>query len=359
MLINVQLLRFIAALLVVLHHTSAHLQHSGHTLGPIFELGRASGFGGVDIFFVISGFIMAWTSAASLGYADAVAFIKRRAARIYSGYWPFFLLALAYFFVVDPHRLVNVQVIRSALLWPTRLEHLLIPVSWTLIFEIFFYVLFALLIGYSGARRVSVIKWLALVAFGWSIYSHFVRRAYDQGALETMSVYENYLAFPFLLEFLAGAILAYRLRSTSCGGFAWVLFITGCLLWLVGGWINDILFDGGLTQGYFVIWRVLIFGGPAILLVAGLVLLEQSGRIFLPRFSMLAGGSSYGIYLSHTLLLGVTQALGLNGWVAPFPGWVAQLVFIGVVVLIVLYSMAHYVWLERPLHQTFLRCLKS
>jgi exopolysaccharide production protein ExoZ len=358
MLINIQLLRFIAALLVVLHHSSDHLQASGHELGPVFEIGRATGFGGVDIFFVISGFIMAWTTTASAGAADAVAFIKRRVARIYSGYWPFFLFALTLFYVFDANRLVDVQILRSALLWPTKLDHLMIPVSWTLIFEMFFYFLFALLIGCSGARRTYVISWLAVAVLGWTIYSHFGRHAYDPGELERISVYENYWAYPFLLEFLAGAILAEWLRRTS-NGSAWLLVLAGIVLWLTGGWLNDSWFSGKLSQGYFVIWRVLIFGGPAVLLVAGLVRLERSGRTFMPRFGVLAGGASYAIYLSHTLILMCAHGLGLNRWVTQFPAWAAQLVFVCVVALIVAYSVAHYLWLERPLHQIFRRCLKS
>ncbi len=358
MLINIQLLRFVAALLVVLHHSSDHLHASGHALGPLFALGRSSGFGGVDIFFVISGFIMAWTTTGAAGRADAISFIKRRGARIYSGYWPFFLLALVLFYVIDAHRLENVQLLRSALLWPTALEHLLIPVSWTLIFEMFFYLLFALLIAGSGAHRTGVIRWLALAMLAWSLYSHVARHAYDQGQLETMNVYENYWAFPFLLEFLAGAILAERLRSRSTGS-AWPLLVAGIVLWLVGGWLNDAQFGGKLTQGYFVIWRVLVFGGPAVLLVAGLVRLELSGRTFWPRFSVLAGGASYAIYLSHTLILTITQTLGLNSWVTHLPAWAAQVVFVLVVVLIVAYSIAHYRWLEQPLHQRFRRALQT
>jgi exopolysaccharide production protein ExoZ len=356
-LINIQLLRFFAALLVVVFHASEYLRVSGQELGPVFNLALSSGFAGVDIFFVISGFIMAWTSVDSAGRSDAISFIKRRGARIYSGYWPFYLLALGLFFFVDANHLANVQFFRSALLWPTKMGHLLIPVSWTLIFEMYFYLLFGLLIAFSGARRIFLIKGLAFSVLGWSIYSHFGRHAYDQGQLETMSVYENYLAFPFLLEFLAGAILADRLRKKSDGP-AWILVLTGMVLWLTGGWINSTQFDGKLTQGYHVIWRVLIFGVPSLLIVAGLVRLENSGRTFVPRFSVLAGGASYAIYLSHTLILAAIQALGMSSWVAQFPAWGAQLAFVFLVALIVAYSIAHYLWLERPLHLVFRRFLK-
>ncbi|MDB4542852.1 acyltransferase [bacterium] len=358
MLVNIQILRFFAALLVVFNHTAAHLRASGHDQGVLFALGESTGFGGVDIFFVISGFIMAWTTVATTGRADAIAFTKRRIARIYSGYWPFYLLALALFLAVGTRDLTNVQFLKSALLWPTELGRLLIPVSWTLIFEMYFYLMFALLLAYGGARRQPLLKLAALGVLGWSLYSHFGRHAYDPGQLETMSVYENYLAFPFLLEFLAGAILADWLRKRPQGP-AWSMLVAGIVLWLLGGWINTTQFEGKLIQGYFVIWRVLILGLPAILLVAGLVRLENSGRVFLPRFSMLAGGASYAIYLSHTLILAATQAMGLNRWVAQFPAGIAQCVFLLLTVIIVVYSMAHYRWLERPLHRRFRQLLKS
>jgi exopolysaccharide production protein ExoZ len=357
-LVNIQILRFFAAVLVVFNHTSAHLRASGHDQGTLFALGQSTGFGGVDIFFVISGFIMAWTTVANTGRADAISFTKRRIARIYSGYWPFYLLALALFLTVGARDLANVQFLRSALLWPTELGRLLIPVSWTLIFEMYFYLMFAILIACSGARRESLLKWVALGVLAWSLYSHFGRHAYDPGHLETMSVYENYLAFPFLLEFLAGAILADWLRKHP-HGLSWSLVVAGIVLWLLSGWINITQFEGKLIQGYFVIWRVLIFGLPSILLVTGLVRLENSKRTFLPRFSMLAGGASYAIYLSHTLVLTATQAMGLNRWVSQFPAVIAQCVFLLLIALIVAYSMAHYRWLERPLHRQFRQLLKS
>jgi peptidoglycan/LPS O-acetylase OafA/YrhL len=98
MLINVQFLRFAAAMLVVVYHVSAHIRDAGIDPGPFFQLSEAVGFAGVDIFFVISGFIMAYTTHAAAGAVDAWAFARRRMARIYSGYWPFFLLALHVFY---------------------------------------------------------------------------------------------------------------------------------------------------------------------------------------------------------------------------------------------------------------------
>ncbi|MFC1719926.1 acyltransferase family protein, partial [Pseudomonadota bacterium] len=288
----------------------------------------------------------------------AVAFAKRRVARIYSGYWPFFLLTLGYFAWLGGGRLANAQLIRSALLWPTELRYLLLPVSWTLIYEMFFYLLFTILIATSGARRGLIIKGLMFVVAAWGLYSGFGRHAYDPGRLEAMSVYELYTAFPYLLEFLAGSLVAAWLRNRP-EGMAWTFLIAGIALFLSGGWINDSVFQGRLVQGYYIIWRVPIFGTASVLILCGLVRLENRGRIIAPRFSVLAGGASYALYLCHTLILDVAYRLGLTAWLAQSPGWLAQSALILIAALIVLYSMVHYLWVERPIHRLFRTLLKA
>lgn len=357
-LVNIQFLRCVAALLVVLFHCSAHLRAAGHAPGPLFGFGRSAGFAGVDVFFVISGFIMAWTTFGVSGGTAAFAFARRRAARIYSGYWPFYLLALGLFSMLGGYYLADTRFLSSALLWPTELRQLLIPVSWTLIFEMWFYLLFTLLVAFSDAHRARLLALLTLAALGWTLYSQFWRQAYDRGALETMSVYEQYLAFPFLLEFLAGALLAGWLRKRP-EGLAWTLLAAGAALFVTGGVINEHAFGGNLIQGYYITWRVLIFGSAAVLIVAGLARLEPRGWTFPRRFSLWAGGASYALYLGHTLVLAATHEMGLDAWLSRYPGWAAQAAFVGLAVLMLAYSMAHYRWLERPLHRLFRGWLRA
>ena len=353
MLTNVQFLRFFAAMLVVFYHMAAHLHASQQAPGLIFGWAETAGFAGVDIFFVISGFIMAWTTSGVSGGAEAMAFARRRLARIYSGYWPFFLLAFGLFTWLGGYYLANAQLLRSFFLWPTELAHLLIPVSWTLIFELFFYLLFSVLIGLSGQlSREKVIRYIALFVLFWTLYSHFIRRAYDPGLLEEMNVYEQYLLFPYLLEFLAGAMLAGWLNKNR-EGRGWAYLLMGLLLFIAGGWINQELFGGKLIEGYHIIWRVLIFGSASVFILTGLVRLENKGWAMLPRFSRLAGGASYALYLCHTLILAGTYQLGLNAWLRGQSGWVAQAAFLSLALLMLGYSMVHFRWVERPLHQLF------
>lgn len=357
MLINIQFLRFFAALVVVMYHAEAHLRSGGHESGPLFGLGTNVGFAGVDVFFVISGFIMVWTTRDAAGVASAVDFAKRRVARVYSGYWPFYLLALGLYLWLGGY-LENKHLLSSLVLWPTELRHLVIPVSWTLIFEMGFYLLFTLLIVFSGRRRLYWICGLFAASLAWFLYAHFVRHAYDPGQLELMSVYEQYLLFPYLLEFLAGALLAYWYRRWPTGR-SWSLVLAGVGMIVLGSWINERAFDSRLVEGYFVIWRVLLFGPAAVLLLAGLLRLESEGWKAPVQFSMVTGGASYAFYLSHTLILAGTRRLGFDAWTAQLAPWAAQAAFAGLVALILLFSVVHYLKLERPLHRLMRNCLRT
>ena len=354
MLINVQFLRVVAAMLVVFYHTSAHVRDSGMDQGMFFALSEAIGFAGVDIFFVISGFIMAHTTHAAAGLEAGWAFARRRIARIYCGYWPFFLLALALFAWSDPARIQSSSLMRSAILWPAN--ELLIAVSWTLIFEMFFYVLYTLLVIFTSRRRNMALQLLLAFIIGWSLFSQFGRHAYDPGHLEYISLAEYYTVSPYLSEFLGGALVAGWLRHHQ-GGHGLVWLMLGTVLFCGAGWINNHLFGGQLEQGYHVFFRVLAFGVPAVMLVTGLVRLEQAGVRTPMRLSLLAGGASYAIYLSHTLLLTASQHLGLNAFAGQLGASPARLLLALYTLLILLYSIAHYRLLERPLHRAFKQVL--
>jgi peptidoglycan/LPS O-acetylase OafA/YrhL len=354
MLINVQFLRFAAAMMVVFYHTSSHVRASGIEQGMLFSLSEAVGFAGVDIFFVISGFIMAHTTATSAGAKASWAFARRRLARIYSGYWPFFLIALAVFAWANPEQLKMASLVRSWFLWPAN--NLLLAVSWTLIFELFFYVVYTLLIFCSEDRRTLMLKFFLVFIMAWSTYSQFGRHAYDMGHLEFMSLAEYYMLSPYLAEFLAGAIVAVWLRHHP-DKHGWTWLAAGCVCFVLAGWVNKEMFAGEIEQGYHVFFRVLLFGSASLMILTGLVRLERAAWKAPVRFSVLVGGASYAIYLSHTLVLTISQYLGFNSFAGGLGDWPARLLFIGLTLIILAYSVAHYRIFERPLHQRFKRAL--
>ncbi len=355
MLINIQFLRFVAAMLVVFYHASAHLRATGVEQGMFFSVSEAVGFAGVDIFFVISGFIMAFTTTNAFGFESGIDFARRRVARIYSGYWPFYLLAIALFAWKGGTYLADAALWRSAILWPGGKP--LIAISWTLTYEMYFYVLFSLLIMFTGTYRKMLVQTMLYGIIAWSLYSQFFRHAYDQGQLEYISLAEAYMFSPYLAEFLGGSLLAGWLGHKQTG-WSWSWLLVGITLFLAGGWINNVWFDGKIEQGYYIFWRVLVFGSASMFILAGMVRLELRGKSTPLRFSLAAGGASYAIYLSHILWLAAARQLGLNGFLGQFPAWIAQVAFLCFAAFILFFSILHYRIVERALHRLFKKWLR-
>lgn len=356
MLINIQFLRFVAALAVVFYHASAHVQASGAALGPVFTVGKAMGFAGVDVFFVISGFIMVYTTRDEIGGRAASDFLRRRVARIYSGYWPFFLIALAMIYLLQPQRLDSVALLASFTLWPTGQP--VLPVSWTLTYEMIFYLGFTLLVLVPVALRYRMLTAGLVLILIWSAWSFFVRGDYEPGTLEQLPVAQAWLASPFLAEFLAGAVAARWLERNPTGR-AWTWLFLGIALLLAGGWINLAVFEGGLEQGYDLFYRVLAFGPGSLLLLVGVVRLEAAGVKAPLPLSLALGASSYALYLSHTLVFWGFAEGGLHGALQAHADWVVWMTYLALSALIVVASWAFYRVVERPLHALLRRRLHA
>ena len=214
----IQVLRGIAASLVVLNHYSMIYGESGSRRSWIV----GSGFGdigacGVDLFFVISGFIMVYTTTDKSGMRDAFDFIERRALRIYPLYWLWTTVLLLLWgggFALTKSRLSVSYLINSYLLFPSFNGHNYHPVlgqGWTLSFEILFYLVFACTLLVK-ARRARVVV-LALSFAALFLCGRFLL---PDGSVRYL------IADPMILEFLFGALAAeIMLRTRPCRpGFA-------------------------------------------------------------------------------------------------------------------------------------------
>ncbi|NND45016.1 MAG: acyltransferase [Xanthomonadales bacterium] len=358
MLVNVQFLRFIAAMLVVLYHTSAYMP-AGNTAGHgLYAAGTAIGFAGVDIFFVISGFIMAHTTLREAGTADGWSFARRRLARIYSGHWPFFLVALLVFNWTRSEHVAQANLLNSFLLWPQPLNRNLLEITWTLSFELYFYLLFTLLVWWSPPRRrPGVCGVVFALLLGLTLYRHFVAERFALEHFYYIPFWNHFLLSPFVLEFFAGTLVAYRLHRHPGGpGLAWL--VAGVALFLGAGGLNAWGYAGQIEQGFHVVPRVLAFGAASAMIVTGLVRMEHRGRVAPRAFSLAGGGASYAIYLSHIPVLSLLGGVGYFGWLSGQPFGVASAGGLLAIAAIALYSMAHYRRIERPLHHRFKRWLR-
>jgi len=374
MLYNIQFLRFVAAMLVVLYHTAARLPANDSIFQAIFSTGESLGFAGVDIFFVISGFIMAHTSAKNAGLTDSFDFARRRLARIFSGYWPFFVLAVVIFGYFRPEHFAESNLYNSFFLWPQPLNHVLLEITWTLSYELYFYLLFSLLILFSNPRSRNGIILLAFaLLLSFNLYRHFIADSFSPDNIYYLTFWSQFLTSPFLLEFFGGALVAWWVTQRPEGpALSWLL--AGTVLFLTGGWINESVYSGLIEQGFHVVPRVFVYGLPACMLLTGLVRMEMAvsptgsinskrerglhhvtGIRAPARFSALTGGASYAIYLSHVLILTLVWNTGFNQVVAAWPDSLIITAYILLMSAILGYSVLHYVFLEKPLHQIFKR----
>jgi exopolysaccharide production protein ExoZ len=280
MVLSIQYLRGIAALLVVLSHVAwKGKQYSTDPLSA-FRIGEA----GVDIFFVISGFIMCHTTAKSLNtIGDSVNFMAHRVTRIIPLYWALTLLVLPVY-LLFPARINSgggvTEIFNSFFLVPTDNKYL-IQAGWTLSYEFFFYGIFA--VGMLMGKRVGHAA-TALVLVGLFCFGTAFNPETTLGKFATDSL---------LVEFAFGILLYHmRIRGLMTPMLGTVSIIVAVILLL------SVNFD--LTHARYRCFRL---GVPAFLLCYGLVSLEA--KLLKAPFSALKslGDSSYSLYLTHPFSL--------------------------------------------------------
>lgn len=329
MLLNIQALRALAALLVVV----VHLEGLGAPLGLRQEFFDPFAVG-VDLFFVISGFIMVHTTSRH-PIAPGV-FLLNRLARIAPLYW---LLTLGVFLIAlgRPAMLGGTQADWDAL-WRSlafipheRADGTLRPVlfvGWSLNLEMAFYCLFALALTVRGTgARVAVGVGLLLLAVALGV---------TMGS--GMAPELRFLTQPILLEFGVGMIMGWLYpRLPSNPEVALVAAIVGLaalpLLIVVAQWP---------VPG----------GWPATALPAGVVVMaalvaERGGLTIGTRWLPALGDASYALYLSHPF---VTQAWTVAARAADLTmPWVAPLLMAGAFLSAIVLGMMVHERIERPM----------
>ena len=317
------------------------------TVGPP-TLGRfLAGDMGVDLFFVISGFIMVAAHPLSCTKAAQVGdFIARRITRIYPLYWLYSLPALA-IYLWKPgwlHRIdqgMQVHPMSSFLLWPQDGWPVL-GQAWSLSFEMYFYAVFAGLM-WSRAKwfGYSLLAWAGIVLTGHAL----------AGVSPGLDHPETKLLFSLLtLEFIAGALvgLAVLRWRTVWPGWGWFLAACG-LAWIMGVVLP---LNEHLTGGK----RVFVYGLPAVALVYGSIVLERNG-VRAPRFLSVIGDWSYSIYLSHIFVIAALARVVSSVWTSR-PWLEVSVTAICLGAVLACGAMSYY-FLERPLLRVTRRWLSA
>jgi exopolysaccharide production protein ExoZ len=280
----VQSLRGLAAFGVLTHHIAVAIDRFfGDQFTPP---GIGLGWAGVDLFFVLSGFIMVWTTRdGGHGLRTAGAFWARRALRVYPPYWVATAIALALTLSVPALAQINSGAgwIESILLWPAAEQPFLNP-GWTLIYELWFYLGFGFLI--LAPRR-----FLPMLLAGWAFAVIVAALRFGETANPVLHVVIN----PLTLDFLMGAFVAMALgawRRTVSAAVVLGLAAIGAAALLAGvlyvtatGW-ND--------------WTRMAACGPACaILLTAAVLADRAGLFRPHRALIVLGDWSYALYLTH------------------------------------------------------------
>jgi exopolysaccharide production protein ExoZ len=305
---NIQGLRAIAALLVV----SCHMFWSippmrQHWAKPFFT---AVGPMGVDIFFVISGFIIYHAMRRSIVAMTAVSrgravyrFAMKRFLRIYPLYWIVFAAACAVMAWAPPTAVAPVKPLWQLLTLIDSLPNFRVNVAWTLTFEVYFYAIAAVSLWLLAHRAmVGLGVWFVAIAL-----------ATLHGLSAPLTDPFAYLFAPILLEFAMGIVVAILVERGIRTFHPSMLLVA--ITWLAAGaWLLV------PNPGSFA-WHLVCWGMPAALLVYSLVAMELRGRWIMPRVLQYAGDASYSIYLWHLIVFGAVaglyERLGWLGVVKP------------------------------------------
>ena len=281
-LVSIQALRAIASLLVFWGHainavTSKVAAEFPHLYGPF----------GVDLFFVISGFVMVYSSERLFGQPGApMTFFARRLARIVPLYWA--ATAILVWFVV-PY--ASTKAVFGSLFFTPRIpsEAPLLFVGWTLIFEMFFYAVFA--IALLAKRRFAVVAGVTVVLICFSVV--FAPDWAGPSTQPPASTGIGYLADPIIIEFVFGMMIALVYRA----GGRLPMWATISLIAIGFIWLAATL--SSLPRPYSA-------GIAAALIVAGMSLssMPSPKRSPLIRGVVFLGDISYSLYCTHLLSFG-------------------------------------------------------
>lgn len=266
----IEAMRFFAAFLVVLHHA------------PLINL--KYGNYGVDLFFIISGFVMMYSTELS-----ARNFFAKRVIRILPIYWAatlaLFAIALAERSLLKSTDANVTHLVKSLFFIPfdkNGTGHFpVLSVGWSLNLEMYFYLVFGLSMKLSRKYRDAITACVIATVYLISntLLLDYPLKAYGE---------------PMVFEFVLG-LLAYRLLTWDRGQHVAAL-LTGIALLVPAFLYADLALE-----------RLLPIGLPIFIVFMCIVFAMKQREI--PQVLVVLGGSSYALYLVHLYILAIVSAI--------------------------------------------------
>jgi peptidoglycan/LPS O-acetylase OafA/YrhL len=304
-----QAFRGIAALMVTVLHIRIHQNNPpGNSLYDWFF---APGAAGVDLFFVISGFIMVYTTRDNDGsFHYFYSYIVKRISRIFPVYmiltliyWVVMLLASDIVGSTFGYGLKDV--VKSLLFYPLNVVSgeppnlgaaVLYP-GWTLNYEMYFYFVF------GASLLFRKMRWFALI--GWIIFTLIMlpllkggTPILDANLSYGWGSYLNLVTSPMIWEFAAGVVIGLlyfaklEVRNKQHAVFLRALTLAFTAWWILG----NVAWGNGLSK----------WGIPLVLLVLVFSITEKTFPMKIPKIIIWMGNISFSLYLVHPIIIGPT-----------------------------------------------------
>lgn len=356
---TIQLLRGLAALMVVFGHYCGYLNgvYSDPNIGP--KLFPNAAFS-VDVFFIISGFIMVYSTNRSLK-RPVVDFFIKRFFRIFPVYY-FVLIATLLIYYLDFSSLSFTgeaesisSIIKSFLLIPLDISaqapfygYSLVQTAWTLSYEIYFYIVFGVSMLFSIKYRSIICITFIIAACVLIQYFHtkgFTTFPYDvtYSKVNAMSGL-LFISNPIVLDFVIGIIIGeiyFKIKNKYWNNTAIFYIAIGMVLFAANAWVST------FGAGHGLIWKHgLLAGGIATFLFCGLLYIDKYQKLSLPKWVYYFGAISYSLYIAHIPLQLIIGKMQMQIFAIPLDNGFVK--FICMVALAIYVAAILHKFIEQP-----------
>lgn len=283
----------------------------------------------------------------------ALRFYTHRLARIYAGWWPFFVIYCIAWVVLGSRNEKNL--LNSFFLIPQSLNLNLLPITWTLSFELYFYTVLGILLLFPRRFLQPAVLASGLFVAISTIY-FFITDLYQPRRFSVVTILHEFFLFPLILEFAAGFLIFHFVakHKSAQAWWPWAMSALGLGVAAIYYQLHaDLLHPSGLAGFHHAPQRVLLVGGASVCLVA-FALIAPAAKGSLVNLTAKLGDASYSMYLGHIAVLSVFSLLANRVTLfQKFP-----LTYYGAAIVAVLvYSWVHYSLVERPLYRWMKRRL--
>lgn len=340
---SIQVFRGLAAVMVLIAHSNIMLNRS------LFSGSLITGYVGVDFFFVLSGFIIMLTCKKNIGSGKIVGYIRKRVVRVFPAYIVYTAIAaiVSYYYMITTGTgivtWIDVNVrnfLQSISLYPFSTDVSkppILPVAWTLTYEMIFYVLFSSLFFIKRKAGIVLISctWILLIVINANVNI-------SNG---------DYLLYAFLslrnIEFIMGCAMAYFASYHVNWKISATALFCGVAM-LVISWNNTL---NGVSITTLGNWAA--FGVPFAMIIFGATRLEglihkNQGIIF--RFMIYLGDASYSIYLVHFIVIMICRRIMFDHGMQ-----IGYVEFWATSAIALIVSLAMYELIEKPVMRWFSR----